>query len=284
MELMTTIAEARERRRLDREKGRSVGLVPTMGALHAGHLSLVETAHAHAPSVWASVFVNPTQFAPGEDFERYPRDLDRDAELLRAAGVSVLFAPSTEEMYPRPPVVEVGFGRLEEVLCGAHRPGHFAGVGLVVAKLLNIVRPDVAIFGQKDAQQALLIRRLAADLDFPVEVVVSPTVREPDGLAMSSRNAYLSESERRAAPTLYRALRAGAAAVEGGERDPRRVERVIASVVSAEPLLRLEYARCLDAEDLTVPVPIAGSVLLALAAHAGSTRLIDNVVAVPPPG
>ena len=281
MDTVRTLSGARGRRQLDREAGRRVALVPTMGALHEGHLSLVRHAASRGDSVWVSVFVNPTQFGPGEDYERYPRDLAGDAGLLEAGGADVLFAPSAEEMYPRAPVAQIAFSGLESVLCGASRPGHFGGVGLVVAKLLNIVQPDVAIFGQKDAQQALLIRRLVDDLSFPVEVVVSPTVREADGLAMSSRNAYLTQEQRRAAPALHRALQLGAAMVRDGETDARRVEEAMAETVSGSPLLQLEYARCVDADDLSRPETIGRPVLLALAVRAGDTRLIDNVLVSP---
>ncbi len=283
MDVVRTVAAARDRRRADRGAGRRVALVPTMGALHDGHLSLVRRAGELADSVWASVFVNPAQFGPGEDFERYPRSLDRDLELLAAAGAAVVFAPSTSEMYPRPPVVSISFEPLDRPLCGAHRPGHFAGVGLVVAKLLHIVEPDVAVFGQKDAQQALLIRRLVADLDLPVEIEVAPTVREPDGVAMSSRNALLAPQDRRAAPALFQALQAGRRLVEAGERDPAAVTAAMRAVVAAEPRLELDYAECVDREDLSTPATVTGPVLLAVAARAGGTRLIDNLPVDPPP-
>ena len=276
--IVATKEEARRRRA---EAAGTVALVPTMGALHEGHLSLVRRARALADEVWASVFVNPTQFGPGEDFDRYPRDLDRDLGLLSDEGVAVVFAPSVEEMYRRPPVVRVSFPGLDGVLCGASRPGHFAGVGLVVTKLLSIVRPDVAVFGQKDAQQALLIRRLVEDLDLGTTIEVAPTVREPDGLALSSRNAYLSEDERRAATALFRGLCAAREAVAGGERDPARVAGRAAAEVRAEPLLELEYAECRRADDLAVPERIDGPVLLAVAARAGTTRLIDNLLLAP---
>jgi pantoate--beta-alanine ligase len=277
MEIATTLREARELRRGDRDRGQRVALVPTMGALHAGHLSLVRRAREAADRVWVSVFVNPAQFGPGEDLERYPRDLARDTALLREAPADVLFAPSVAEMYPRPPVVRIGFCGLDEVLCGAERPGHFAGVGLVVAKLLNIVQPDLALFGQKDAQQALLVRRLVEDLSFPVSVEVRPTVREADGLAMSSRNAYLGPGERRAATAIFRALLRGRDAIASGTREPRRVETVMAEEIAGAPELRLEYAACVGAEDLARPARIEAEVLLAIAARAGSTRLIDNL-------
>ncbi|MCG6964420.1 MAG: pantoate--beta-alanine ligase [Acidobacteria bacterium] len=278
MEIVSTIAAARERRSADREAGRSVALVPTMGYLHEGHLSLVRRAREIGDSVWVSVFVNPAQFGPGEDLERYPRDLERDAALLEAEGVDVVFAPPAEDMYPRPSVVTIRFSGLEDRLCGATRPGHFSGVGLVVAKLFNIVDPAVAVFGQKDAQQALLIRRLAAELDFPVQIEVSPTVREADGLAMSSRNVYLSAAERQAAPVLHRALVAAHDAVAEGENDPLVVEGQMREMIEAEPLASLEYAVCVGLEDLERPSRIDRTVLLATAVRFGSTRLIDNLL------
>jgi len=282
MDVITTVAAARIRRGSDRNADRRVALVPTMGFLHEGHLALVRRARELADAVWVSIFVNPAQFGPEEDFERYPRDLKRDAGLLLGEGVDVLFAPSVEKMYPREPVVEVSFSGLDRVLCGASRPGHFAGVGLVVAKLFNIVEPDVAVFGQKDAQQALLIRRLAEDLSFPVEIEVTPTVREPDGLAMSSRNTYLSPEQRAAAPVLYRALQTAGEAIAAGERDPAAVEELLLGAVDAEPLADLEYAVCVDAETLERPDRIGGPVLLALAVRFGATRLIDNLPVTPP--
>lgn len=282
MDVVRTIAAARHRRRADRDRGRRVALAPTMGALHDGHLSLVRRAGELADSVWASVFVNPAQFGPGEDFERYPRDLDRDLGLLESAGAAVVFAPDTAEMYPRPPVVSISFEPLDRPLCGAHRPGHFAGVGLVVSKLLNIVEPDVAVVGQKDAQQALLIRRLVADLDFPVEIEVAPTVREPDGVAMSSRNALLAPEDRQAAPALIRALDAGRRLVESGERNPAVVAAAMRQEVEAEPRLGLDYAECVDRDELTTPAAVDRPVLLAVAARVGGTRLIDNLPVDPP--
>jgi len=282
VEIETTIAGVRTRRRSERDAGRCAALVPTMGFLHEGHLSLVRRAHELADRVWVSVFVNPTQFGPGEDFDRYPRDLERDLGMLRDVGVNAVFAPSIEEMYPRPPVVEISFSGLEGILCGASRPTHFGGVGLVVSKLLNIVQPEVAVFGQKDAQQALLIRRLVEDLDMPVTIEVAPTLREADGLAMSSRNAYLSPADRRAAPVLYRALREAAEAIAAGERDPARVTTVMRTVVEAQPSVELEYAACVRQSDLSVPDRVNCPVLLAVAARLGATRLIDNLPVVPP--
>ena len=279
--VVTGIAEARTVRRRVREAGRTVAFVPTMGALHEGHLSLVRRARALGDEVWVSIFVNPTQFGPGEDFDRYPRELEADLERLDGEGVAVVFAPSTAEMYPEPPAVTVGFGGLENVLCGASRPGHFAGVGLVVLKLFNVVAPEAAVFGQKDAQQAVLILRLVRDLDLPVRIDVAPTVREPDGLAMSSRNRYLAPADRAAAPTLYRALLAGREAVASGETDPAVVARAVTEVLDAEPRLEVEYAACVDPWTLHPPARVTGPVLLAVAARLGPARLIDNVLASP---
>ena len=282
MEVLRTIAAARDRRAEALAAARRVALVPTMGFLHDGHLSLVSRAAELADEVWVSIFVNPTQFGPDEDFERYPRDLERDLALLAPTAAGVVFAPAVAEMYPRPPAVSVTFPGLDDVLCGAHRPGHFAGVGLVVSKLLNIVAPEVAVFGQKDAQQALLIRRLVADLDLPVEVAVAPTVREPDGLAMSSRNAYLKPGERAVAPSLYRALGRGLSLVAAGETDPAAVAGAIRDCIAAEPAFDLEYAVCVDPATLRPPTRITTEVLLAVAARLGATRLIDNLPATPP--
>jgi pantoate--beta-alanine ligase len=284
MDLLETIAAVRARRHGDRLAGRTVALVPTMGALHDGHLALVRRAAELGDSVWVSVFVNPTQFGPGEDLDAYPRDLEGDLAKLEPAGAHVVFAPAAPEMYPREPVVQVGFSGLERVLCGAHRPGHFAGVGLVVTKLLHIVEPQVAVFGQKDAQQSILIERLVADLDLPVRIEVVPTVREPDGLAMSSRNAYLTPAERRAAPALYRALCRGRDIIQSGERDPAAVAAAMAAVVDDATPLGLEYAECVSRSDLRPPVAIAAPVLLAVAAQAGRARLIDNLPVDPPAG
>ncbi len=278
MLLVTTIATVRSRRRELSRLGRRVALVPTMGALHEGHLSLVAAARERADEVWASVFVNPTQFGPGEDLDRYPRDLQRDRALLEAAGAALLFAPSAREVYPRPPTTTVDLPDLARHLCGAHRPGHFRGVALVVAKLLATVQPEVAVFGAKDWQQAALIRALVADLDIPTEVVVAPTVREADGLAMSSRNAYLTAEQRSAASVLYRALRAAEDAARAGERRGPELERLLAAEVSREPLARLQYAGAVDPDTLAPLREVRGTVLLAVAAMVGATRLIDNLL------
>lgn len=275
---VTTIAAVRARRRELWQQGRTVAFVPTMGALHEGHLRLVDRGRELADEVWVSVFVNPTQFAPGEDFERYPRDLERDRALLAGRGVALLFAPGGKEMYPRPPATVVDLPELAAGLCGAHRAGHFRGVALVVTKLLSIALPDWAIFGAKDWQQAAIIRRLVEDLNLQVRIEVAPTVREVDGLAMSSRNAYLDADERRTATVLIRTLRAAEAAIAAGERDGEVLRRLLAVGVAAEPLARLQYAAVVDPDSLQSLPCIGRRVLLALAVHVGSTRLIDNLV------
>ncbi len=236
---VTTIAGVRARREEVGRTGVRIAFVPTMGALHEGHLALVRRGREIADEVWASVFVNPAQFGPGEDFARYPRDLEGDREMLAAAGASVLFAPATREIFPRPPETVIDLPALTGGLCGAQRPGHFRGVALVVAKLLNIVQPHVAVFGAKDWQQGAVIRRMVADLDMPVRIEVHPTVREDDGLARSSRNAYLDADQRRAAVVLHRALQRSAAAAAAGERRGAALEALLADVGSGEPLARL---------------------------------------------
>jgi len=279
MHLVTTVAGVRSRRRELWRAGRTVAFVPTMGALHAGHLSLVDHAAGLADEVWASVFVNPAQFGPGEDLDAYPRDLERDRALLEERGVRLLFAPSAKEMYRRPAVVRVAVPELSAGLCGAHRPGHFDGVALVVTKLLNVVQPEVLVLGAKDWQQSVVIRRLVDDLDIPVRVEVAPTVREADGLAMSSRNAYLLGDDRERATVVRRALRAGAELIMAGERSRATVEAAMAGVVAAEPPARLQYTAVVDPQTLVPRDPIAGpSSLLAMAVTIGTTRLIDNLL------
>lgn len=278
MLVVSTVAGVRARRQELWRQGKTVAFVPTMGALHEGHLSLVRRGRELADEVWASVFVNPTQFGPGEDFERYPRNLERDVELLTREGAVLVFAPPVKEMYPRPPEVQVALPHLASHLCGAHRPGHFSGVALVVAKLFNIVQPEVALFGAKDFQQAVIIRRLVEDLNFPVRIEVVPTVREADGLAMSSRNTYLSEGERQEALALWRALTAAKAAVESGERRGPELEKLMLATLKQHPGVRPQYVAAVDPETLEPVEHITGRVLLAVAAFVGSTRLIDNLL------
>jgi pantoate--beta-alanine ligase len=278
MLVITTIAGVRARRSELERTGTRLAFVPTMGALHEGHLELVRRGRELADEVWASVFVNPTQFAPGEDFERYPRDLERDRALLERAGATLLFVPSVKELYPRRSATLIDLPELAAGLCGAHRPGHFRGVALVVAKLLSIVQPHAAVFGAKDWQQAAIVRRMVEDLCLPVRVEVVPTVREDDGLARSSRNAFLASDERRAAAVLARALSRAADALRAGEHRADSLEALLAAEVAREPLARLQYAAAVDPDTLEPVATIGGRVLLAVAAHVGATRLIDNIV------
>jgi len=262
-----------------RARGERIGFVPTMGALHEGHLSLLRRARQASTLVVMSLFVNPAQFGPGEDFHRYPRDLARDADLAREEGTRILYAPEEREVYPAGFGTAVTVEGLDSILEGASRPGHFRGVATVVTKLLNRVSPHVAFFGQKDAQQAAVIRRMVRDLEMDVEIEICPTVREADGLALSSRNVYLRPEERRAAPVLCRALkRAESAIVSEEERDPERVLSVIRETVATEPLVSLEYAAVVDGDTLQPLEEIRGSVLIPLAARLGATRLIDNIM------
>lgn len=253
-----------------------VGLVPTMGYLHEGHLSLMRAARGEADTVVASVFVNPLQFGEGEDLDRYPRDLDRDAELAEKAGVDVLFAPSVEEMYPIEPVMRVTVGHLGDHMCGAFRPGHFEGVATVVAKLFAGIQPDVAFFGRKDAQQLVVLERLAADLSFPVRVVGCPIVREPDGVAMSSRNVYLSQEERTSARALSRGLARAVDAVASGERSAEVLVGEVSDECRATPGVDVQYIELVDTQNLQPIDVLDTDAILAIAAYVGSTRLIDN--------
>ncbi|APC07331.1 pantoate--beta-alanine ligase [Neomoorella thermoacetica] len=278
MELLQTIAAVRNYVAAARQRGLSIGLVPTMGYLHEGHLSLARAARQQNDVVIMSIFVNPTQFGPNEDFARYPRDLERDRELAAGAGVDAVFAPAVEEMYPAGYATYVQVEGLTEVLCGASRPGHFRGVTTVVNKLFNIVQPDRAYFGQKDYQQALVIKRMVRDLNFPIEIITIPTVREADGLALSSRNKYLTPEQRRSALSLHRALNLGSDLIKAGEREAAAVRRAMEKEITAWPETRIDYVAISDADTLKPLEKIAGRVLLALAVWVGNTRLIDNVV------
>jgi pantoate--beta-alanine ligase len=275
MRVVHTIAEARAVRRA---LPGTWGFVPTMGYLHEGHLSLVRRARAENDRVAVSVFVNPTQFGPHEDYARYPRDLERDLRLLEPLGVDLVFVPSVEEMYPPGFQTWVIVEEVSRPLEGASRPGHFRGVATVVAKLFNILQPDRAYFGQKDAQQTVVIRRMVQDLNIPVEIVICPTVREPDGLAMSSRNTYLNPEERRAATVLFRALQAAKARYEAGERDAERLREAMREVIRAEPLARIDYVSVAHPETLQELERVEGPALLSLAVYIGTTRLIDNLM------
>lgn len=275
MRVVTTVAELREAR----AAYGPLGFVPTMGFLHEGHLSLVRAAKAGQGACVVSIFVNPTQFGPTEDLARYPRDLDRDLALLAPAGCDLVFTPAPEEVYPDGFATRVEVDGITSVLEGAVRPGHFGGVATVVAKLINMVQPTVAWFGQKDAQQVAVIRRMAADLNLPCEIAVGATVREPDGLALSSRNVYLGPEERAAAPVLFRALSAAEALYAAGERDGEALRRAMLDPIDAEPLARPDYVSLADPETLQEleQVGPAGA-LASLAVRIGSTRLIDNII------
>jgi pantoate--beta-alanine ligase len=275
MIVVERIAELRDRCDAARRAGRTVGLVPTMGFFHEGHLSLMRAARADHDLVVTTIFVNPLQFGENEDLAGYPRDLVADTAAAEAEGVDVLFVPSVPEMYPEPTVTTVHVAGLTEGLCGAARPTHFDGVTTVVAKLFSIVGRCTAYFGRKDFQQLAVVRRMAVDLDLPVEVVGCPLVREPDGLAMSSRNAYLSADERRRATGIFASLRAAAAAVEDGERDPERVRAAVHAEAERHGL-ELEYAEVRRAADLAPLATVDGEVVVAVAAVVGNARLIDN--------
>ena len=264
-----------------RKTGRRIGFVPTMGALHEGHLSLIDLARERSDWVALSVFVNPLQFGPQEDFERYPRDPDGDARLAAGRGADLVFEPPLEEMLPRPLATTVTMAGPTDAFEGEARPGHFDGVLTIVTKLFHVVQPDVAVFGQKDAQQAAAVKRLVLDLDFPVEIVVAPIVRDPDGLALSSRNAYLSDEERRNALSLSRSLDAARSLVESGERDAARVERAMREFLDGAPGVEVDYAAVVDPERFTRVERIDGPSLAAVAARVGRTRLIDNAILTP---
>jgi pantoate--beta-alanine ligase len=278
MNIIRTIHEMRSASRVARDAGKGLGLVPTMGALHEGHLSLVRAAKAQCAAVAVSIFVNPLQFGPKEDFAKYPRTFERDCELLEEEGVDFLFVPATEEMFPRGAVTYVTVEGLSERLCGRSRPGHFRGVTTVVAKLFHIVEPDAAFFGQKDAAQAAIIRRMVRDLNFPVEIIVGPIVREPDGLAMSSRNAYLEPQQRKDALALHRALMRVQSSFDGGERSAGKLIADGKQEFKADPSAKLDYLEIVDPDTLEPVKIVAERSLVAVAAFLGPTRLIDNIL------
>ena len=276
----STIGELRIHLDAARAAGRRVGFVPTMGYLHDGHASLMAAARKETDVVVASIFVNPLQFAPTEDLGAYPRDLEGDTAVAEREGVDVLFVPSGDEMYPDGQVrTSVTVAEVSEPLEGRSRPTHFAGVATVVAKLFAIVGPCAAYFGEKDFQQLAVIRQMVRDLSIPVDVVACPTMREPDGLAMSSRNAYLTAEERAAAPVVHATLQAGRASIDAGERDPAKVSALMADLIGAEPLAELDYAEVVDARTLQVVDPLSGELRLLAAVRFGKARLIDNLAA-----
>ena len=281
MKICSTIDEIRAVSRAAHGERKSLGFVPTMGALHEGHLSLVRAARAKCDVVAVSIFVNPLQFGPSEDLAKYPRTFEHDRELLEKEAVDILFVPTPEEMYPAGAVTYVTVEGLSEKLCGKSRPGHFRGVTTVVAKLFHIVEPDVAFFGQKDAAQATIIRRMVQDLNLPVEIAVCPIVREPDGLAMSSRNAYLNPQERKSALALNRALSEVKSRFDQGERNASGLITVGKQTLTRELGVRLDYFEIVDPATLDPMPELTGTVLVALAALVGNTRLIDNILLNP---
>ncbi len=270
-----SVKEVREALESARNSDAVIGLAPTMGALHIGHEKLIETARKESNCVAVSIFVNPTQFGPNEDYARYPRSLEQDLEICRRNGADLVFAPAVEEMYPLPQLAFVDVMRVGEHLCGAFRPGHFRGVATVVLKLFNIVRPHRAYFGEKDMQQLAVIRRMTADLNLPIAIVGVRTVREADGLAVSSRNRYLSPAERKAAPTLFQALQEAERRIRSGERDVQRIREAALAVMHES--IRVEYFEIVDSGDMRPVAIVSGSVSAAAAVWIGSTRLIDNV-------
>jgi pantoate--beta-alanine ligase len=278
VKLFQSIEEIRKALTPSRKSRRTIGLVPTMGALHAGHETLIRTARKAADIVVVSIFVNPLQFAPNEDYAKYPRALPKDLEMCEWAGVDLVFAPSLEEMYPLPQLTFVETTRVSDHMCGAFRPGHFRGVATVVLKLFNIVQPDRAWFGEKDMQQLVIIRRMVTDLNLPIEIIGVPTVRESDGLALSSRNQYLSPEERRAAPVLYRALQEASGMIRSGEHDAKKIREAAMMILCREPLVRVEYLEIVDTKEVQPIVEVSTPVRIAGAIRIGSTRLIDNVL------
>ncbi len=275
MNTLTTLSDLRTARLS--LKG-TVGLVPTMGYLHEGHLSLIRQAKAECEHVIVTIFVNPTQFGPSEDLSKYPRDLERDLNLISPLGVDIVWTPTAEVIYPTGYQTWVEVEAMTQPLEGSMRPGHFKGVTTVVAKLFNATQPDMAYFGQKDAQQAAVIRQMVRDLNFPLEVMICPTTREADGLAMSSRNKYLSEAERKAAVVLFRSLSAAKALYEAGERDGEKIRGKMKEVLAAEPLAQMQYVSCADYDTLAELNEIKGKALLSMAVFLGKTRLIDNFI------
>ncbi|OGD20763.1 MAG: pantoate--beta-alanine ligase [Candidatus Aminicenantes bacterium RBG_13_64_14] len=277
MKVVTSVAGMKALARQWKKEGKKVGFVPTMGYLHEGHLNLVRESKKRTSVTVVSIFVNPTQFGPSEDFKKYPKDLEKDSAFLAKDGVDCLFFPDAAEIYPPGYRTYVEVRGLQDRLCGKSRPGHFQGVVTVVLKLFDIIGPDLAFFGAKDAQQVLIIEKMAADLDLDVEVVTCPLVREPDGLALSSRNAYLSPEERKAALVLSISLRWAERAISAGERDATKVIAGIRAAIEAQPLARIDYVEAVDPVNLEPLAEIRGDVLLVLAVFIGSTRLIDNI-------
>ncbi|MCH7558246.1 MAG: pantoate--beta-alanine ligase [Planctomycetes bacterium] len=278
MEFAKTIESVRSQVKAARSGGKKVGLVPTMGALHVGHISLIEAAVEKCDFVVVSIFVNPTQFVPGEDFEKYPRPLEADLKICKKAGVDVIFVPTPEQMYPAENITWVSVEKLTESLCGQFRPGHFRGVTTVCTKLFNIVAPDIAFFGQKDAQQAIVIRRMVADLNMPLEIVICPTVREPNGLAISSRNKYLTEQQKKDAANIYKSLQKCRQMIDAGVTETTEIITEMRKILQQVPSIEIEYISIVDAETLRNIDRIAGKALAAVAVKIGPAKLIDNIL------
>lgn len=278
MKIITSPKEMQAYVKRARADGKTVGLVPTMGAFHEGHLSLMRRARAENDIVVTSIFVNPTQFGPKEDYNAYPRDLENDSKMAEKIGVDVIFAPSVKDMYPQGYATFVNVERITEKMCGASRPGHFRGVATVVTKLFNIIPAHKAYFGQKDAQQCVVIKRMSEDLNFDIDIVILPTVRENDGLAMSSRNKYLSDEERRSALVLFKSLSMAKELIRSGELNSEKIRQKMLDIINAEPLARVDYISIVDAETLEDLNEIKDNTLIALAVFIGKTRLIDNII------
>ncbi|MHC4075499.1 MAG: pantoate--beta-alanine ligase [Planctomycetota bacterium] len=278
MQVAETIQAVRHLVKSARQQGKRIGFVPTMGAFHIGHAALIDEAVKRCGFVVVSIFVNPTQFGPGEDFEKYPRPLENDLDICRGRDVDVVFVPTAEEMYPQEILTWVNADKLTKNLCGRFRPGHFRGVATVCAKLFNIVCPDAAFFGWKDAQQAVVIQRMVADLNMPLEIVLCPTVRDSDGLALSSRNQYLSSEQRRDAMYIYKSLQKAQELIAGGQRDVQAVVGQMKDVLNQPGTIEVEYVSIVNAADLEELQQIEGKVLIAVAAKIGRTRLIDNIL------
>lgn len=278
MKLFTNIIEIKDYLRQQQAEGKRIGFVPTMGYLHEGHLSLIRRAIKETDIPVISIFVNPIQFGPSEDLEKYPHDLERDLKLIQKAGVAVVFNPSNEEMYGTDYLTYVRVEKITETLCGASRPGHFQGVTTVVNKLFNIVRPDKAYFGQKDAQQVMVIKKMVKDLNMDVEIVIGHTIREADGLAMSSRNTYLNSEERQQAVVLYQALLEAERMIRKGEKEASMIKKQIGKMICRRSLAEIDYVSIVNAESMQEITKISGLILIALAVRFGKTRLIDNIL------
>ncbi|AGB19872.1 pantoate--beta-alanine ligase [Thermoanaerobacterium thermosaccharolyticum] len=278
MIVVEKISDVREAIKAQKAQGKTIGLVPTMGYLHEGHLSLIKKAKENSDFVCASIFVNPIQFGPNEDYNKYPRDIERDIKLLEENGCDLVFTPSVEEMYPNERLTTVSVIKITNKLCGAYRPGHFDGVCTVVTKLFNIFTPDIAVFGQKDAQQVAVIKKMVEDLNVPVKIIASPIVRDKDGLALSSRNVYLNDDERHAALILNKSLKEAEKILESGERNAEKVINTVRNILESEPLCKIQYVSCVHPDTLEDLTAINDKALIAIACYIGNTRLIDNLL------